>query len=102
MCASEADKEYKRQFPDGPKPLATFQCDNPADMAALKGILGGDGLTSAAEEAKSRVASGLLGKILAGLPDHERTEVTARIVAEESVNIITERCVEHTKKVESK
>jgi hypothetical protein len=23
-CEVEADKEYKRQFPDGPKPLATF------------------------------------------------------------------------------
>jgi len=23
-CPEEADKEYKRQFPDGPKPIATF------------------------------------------------------------------------------
>lgn len=25
QCKAEADKEYKRQFPDGPKPIATFK-----------------------------------------------------------------------------
>lgn len=24
-CEVEAEKEYKRQFPDGPKPIATFE-----------------------------------------------------------------------------
>lgn len=24
-CEAEADAEYKRQFPDGPKPIATFE-----------------------------------------------------------------------------
>jgi len=24
QCPTEADKEYNRQFPDGPKPIATF------------------------------------------------------------------------------
>jgi hypothetical protein len=35
-CPGEADKEYKRQFPNGPQPIATFKRDNPEDMARLK------------------------------------------------------------------
>lgn len=35
-CPGEADKEYKRQFPDGPKPIATFKIDNPDDMRKCK------------------------------------------------------------------
>jgi len=34
-CPGEADKEYKKQFPDGPEPIATFNRDNPEDMQRL-------------------------------------------------------------------
>ena len=34
-CPAEADKEYKRQFPNGPKPIATFKTDDPKDMERL-------------------------------------------------------------------
>lgn len=30
-CPGEAGKEYKRQFPDGPKPLATFTAEELKD-----------------------------------------------------------------------
>ncbi len=34
-CPGEAEKEYRRQFPDGPQPIATIQIDpdNPAAAA---------------------------------------------------------------------
>jgi len=35
-CKSEADKAYKKAFPDGPKPIATFRTDNPEDMEKAK------------------------------------------------------------------
>ena len=31
-CQAEADKEYNRQFPDGPKPIATIPLDEPLDL----------------------------------------------------------------------
>jgi hypothetical protein len=44
-CPGEADKEYNRQFPDGPKPLATFRTDDPTDMAITSHFKeGGDGM----------------------------------------------------------
>ena len=43
-CPAEADKEYKRQFPDGPKPLATFTMDELEDPAT-KDLIGADALT---------------------------------------------------------
>lgn len=39
-CPGEADKEYKRQFPDGPVPIATFKFDNPEDMARAREMFG--------------------------------------------------------------
>lgn len=42
-CEAEADKEYKRQFPDGPKPIATF--DNTEEgMKGLTDFLKKEGL----------------------------------------------------------
>jgi hypothetical protein len=40
-CESERDKEYKRQFPNGPEPTATFQRNNPEDMKALEEMIPG-------------------------------------------------------------
>ena len=35
-CPEEADAEYKRQFPDGPKPIATFE--NTTEGATAAGV----------------------------------------------------------------
>lgn len=40
-CEVEADKEYKRQFPDGPKPIATFPIEpGQTGLDVLKKLLG--------------------------------------------------------------
>lgn len=39
-CPEEADKEYKRQFPDGPQPIATFKIDPNDPHAAAKAVRG--------------------------------------------------------------
>jgi hypothetical protein len=39
-CAGQANAEYKRQFPDGPKPIATFRLDDPADAAKAEELVG--------------------------------------------------------------
>lgn len=54
-CETEAEKEYKRQFPDGPKPIATFKTGNDADVARVIETLFGDkALTAAKSEAAIR------------------------------------------------
>jgi len=47
FCHDEAEKEYQRQFPDGPKPIATFKTDDPADMERAKRAIGGDAIAKA-------------------------------------------------------
>lgn len=39
-CPEEADAEYNRQFPGGPKPMASFTFANPAHLEGLKSVLG--------------------------------------------------------------
>jgi hypothetical protein len=39
-CPSEAHKEYKRQFPDGPKPLATFNLEDDTDREKMADLVG--------------------------------------------------------------
>jgi hypothetical protein len=52
-CEAESDAEYKRQFPDGPKPMASFE-NTEEGMAGMKALLsrlfGG-----VEEEAKERI-----------------------------------------------
>lgn len=57
-CKIEADKEYKRQFPDGPKPIATFSME---DILAgkLNGLLSPEGIESARVEARERATETL-------------------------------------------
>ena len=43
-CEGEANKAYKRDFPDGPKPIATFTADEIDDA---KQIIGMDALLKA-------------------------------------------------------
>lgn len=46
-CEAEADKEYKRQFPDGPKPIATFKTDDPKDMEKANKAIGAKAINKA-------------------------------------------------------
>jgi hypothetical protein len=49
-CPGEADKAYNEQFPDGPKPLATFKLDDAADMEIAKQTIGGEAMKHAYSE----------------------------------------------------
>lgn len=40
-CKSEADKAYKAAFPDGIKPIATFDTTTPEGVAAAKAFIEG-------------------------------------------------------------
>lgn len=46
-CDAEADRAYKQEFPDGPQPIATFNRDDPNDMAKLKDVFGAESLNKA-------------------------------------------------------
>lgn len=63
-CDAEADRDYKRQFTDGPQPIATFALDSPDDIEALKACLhrtviegafseGGGGMSAIIDKLKS-------------------------------------------------
>lgn len=44
QCEGEARKAYRAAFPEGPKPIATFRLDDPADMERARRLLGPDAL----------------------------------------------------------
>lgn len=44
QCENEADAAYKRAFPEGPKPIATFKLDNPANVEAARSVLSPEAL----------------------------------------------------------
>lgn len=46
-CEGEAMKAYKRAFPNGAKPVATFKTDEPKDMELLKRSFGANALKKA-------------------------------------------------------
>lgn len=46
-CPGEVDKEYKRQFPGGPKSIATFNLNDKEDMEKAKQVFGKDSLEAA-------------------------------------------------------
>jgi hypothetical protein len=46
-CKSEADKAYKAEFPDGPKPIATFDLSTPEGIAAARRVIGPEALAKA-------------------------------------------------------
>lgn len=46
QCEAEADAAYKRAFPEGPKPIATFKIDSPSNVEAARRILSPDALAS--------------------------------------------------------
>lgn len=55
-CPAEADKEYKRQFPDGPQPIATFSIRDieGGAIGLFKKILSPDAVMAAKAEGKKR------------------------------------------------
>jgi len=46
-CEGEADKAYKRAFPDGPVPLATFDISTPEGAASARQAIGAEAITKA-------------------------------------------------------
>lgn len=46
-CPAEADMEYKRQFPNGPEPLISFNTDDPKDAELMLKTIGGPALEKA-------------------------------------------------------
>ena len=58
-CEAERDKEYARQFPNGPTPIATFKTDGTeAAMIGLLGkLLGPSALESAKQEAATKATA---------------------------------------------
>ncbi len=47
QCEAEFDKAYKRAFPDGPKPIATFRLDTPEGAESARRALGVEALQKA-------------------------------------------------------
>lgn len=45
-CEAEAKKAYQREFPDGPKPLATFTADE-LEQPAVRGAIGAEAVQKA-------------------------------------------------------
>lgn len=43
-CLEAFETSYRRAFPDGPKPIATFRADNPDDVARAKALLSPEAL----------------------------------------------------------
>ena len=64
-CEGEANKAYKKEFPDGPKPIATFKLDDPQDMERL-----GKALNMAAIEKAFGEAGGGMAEILTNLSEN--------------------------------
>ncbi len=46
-CESEADKDYKAAFPDGPKPIASFSLSVPGDAERARQAIGIEALQKA-------------------------------------------------------
>lgn len=45
-CKSEADKDYKADFPDGPQPIATFPA-TPEGLESARKVIGVEAITKA-------------------------------------------------------
>ncbi len=47
QCPYEADKAYRKAFPDGPKPIATFDTTTPEGVSAARKAIGREALEHA-------------------------------------------------------
>lgn len=46
-CKAEADKAYRAEFPDGPKPIASFDLSDPAEVELAKKAIGAEAIRRA-------------------------------------------------------
>lgn len=98
-CPGEADKAYKKAFPDGAKPLVTIATDDVEGMAALGKILSEAGWASAKTEATERLTAEidacgvekLVGPIDADALSYIASERAAEILAERIAQLGAER-----------
>lgn len=82
QCQIEADKEYKRQFPNGPVPIASVP-NTPEGIAKLRSAIGPEAIESAALEAAKRAAERPLNVLVAGLGSEELKRSMERRLVEE-------------------
>ena len=61
-CDAEADRDYKRAFPNGPQPIATFKLDDADDMAKAKQCIGREAIEKAFGEGGGGMTE-LIGKL---------------------------------------
>ena len=84
-CESEAEKDYKKEFPDGPKPIASFTFDSEqGKIDALKAIFGAitKGTQLADEDAERRITENSdVGAILRHAAESQGTESVRRAIA---------------------
>lgn len=79
-CPAEAEKEYKRQFPDGPKPIATFNTESLGEegiVGLLKSLIGPDAIMAAKAQGELRAAQAIeenpqIAQILGIAPDQAK------------------------------
>lgn len=74
-CKDEADRKYKEQFPDGPKPLITFKRNDPQDMELMRESIGGKALQQAFSP-----AGGGMSEVLANIEKALQSQKTRRDV----------------------
>lgn len=89
QCQIESDKAYKKQFPDGPKPIATFTTEQ-VKAGVLKSLLSPDSIASAEVEARVMTKEQLGELVISGLgmTKHEMEDALTRALVHE---IIRER-----------
>lgn len=94
-CEAESDAEYKRQFPDGPEPIASFENTEQgiSNLSALIGRLFG----GAEEQAKERIGAipSEVPRIAAQFNDVTVEEVKTGIVGTVMQDIIKERIADY-------
>lgn len=69
-CKGEASKAYRKAFPDGPQPIASFKKDSPDDMERFKKVFGASALNKAFGD-----GGGGMVEILKNLADSSRNKV---------------------------
>lgn len=90
-CEEEADKAYKRQFPNGPVPIATFTREQ-VEAGALRNLLGPAAIESAEQEAARR-AETMLSEANINISGVDPDELKASIARGLVKDVLTERIV---------
>jgi 2-methylcitrate dehydratase PrpD len=86
-CKIEADKEYARQFPNGPQPILSVKLDDGEGMEKLAAILRPEGIDSAAEEAQQRAKAFLsrtagVAEFCGATPEEAEQAISYRMLPE--------------------